>query len=703
MILGDPGAGKSTLTAKLVQDLATDRIPGLSGQVPILLTVRSHTHSLRTDHHTLLHYLEASCRNPHNLIPPRDGLEYLLLNGRATVIIDGVDELGEASFRMTFTQLVESFARHYPLTRVIVTSRIIGYADARLDPDLFPVATIAPFSQSQILHYASRWFRLDSTLSTEERSELTRSFFQESSAAGDLRSNPLLLSLLCSLYASAGFIPRNKPEIYEKCAELLFETWDRSRGMAPTRRYSAHIKPAIQRLAWLILTDAKHRQALPRSELVDFLVEYMQTKRFEDADEARQAAEDFLRFCAGRAWVLTDTGSDALQPHYGFVHRTFLEYFAATQLVKRDPSPETVWSQLEAKIADPSWHVVSQLCIQLVDRQVEEGSERVLQQLISTADSSNDIRKKSLLLSFAAQSLNFVAPDNRTLRRLVSKCVQLSCAATLQQRQTTSDRPYVTGNVLPGNDSFILHDAPLEMLCRVGSSDNTARVASCVAEYVYQTALEEHQSPAGLTHFFLSHTNTFASESEVSSIISDELSKRAIPPSAKLWRRLVLQPSPDDLRANGMNLLYHLTLFGNRATPSVMNTLLAALFNAEEQSSPHLDLIEWPAYLDDIYDEAVQQHRSTNANKPSVLQNRQRVRLEISRLMQITPRARGSLLLLLLPIAESTVIVSDNLPELQLFPARISSHARGTALPVLSSLSLPAEANDLLVEWFQED
>ncbi len=79
VILGDPGAGKSTLAAKLAHDLAADKIGGLEGQVPILLVVRAHTQSLRTDHHTLLHYLEAACRRPGNVNPPPDALEYLLL------------------------------------------------------------------------------------------------------------------------------------------------------------------------------------------------------------------------------------------------------------------------------------------------------------------------------------------------------------------------------------------------------------------------------------------------------------------------------------------------------------------------------------------------------------------------------------------------------------------------------------------------
>lgn len=78
VILGDPGAGKSTLAAKLAHNLAVNRIPGLTGQVPLLLRVREHTGSLRIDHESLLH-LEAACRRPGNITPPQNAVEYLLL------------------------------------------------------------------------------------------------------------------------------------------------------------------------------------------------------------------------------------------------------------------------------------------------------------------------------------------------------------------------------------------------------------------------------------------------------------------------------------------------------------------------------------------------------------------------------------------------------------------------------------------------
>jgi NACHT domain len=231
VILGDPGAGKSTLAAKLAADLATDAVQGWAGQVPIVLAVREHTASLRTEHQTLLHYLEAACRKPYGLTPPPYAVEYLLLNGLATVIVDGVDELGDSHFRVSFAQMVDAFASQYPLTPIVVSSRIIGYDEAPLSEELFTTYWVAPFTDDQVAQYATAWFALNAGPGHRRDPNLSAAFLRESAESRDLRANPLMLSLLCALYSSEGYIPRNRPAVYERCAELLFDTWDRSRGI----------------------------------------------------------------------------------------------------------------------------------------------------------------------------------------------------------------------------------------------------------------------------------------------------------------------------------------------------------------------------------------------------------------------------------------------------------------------------------------
>ncbi|MFI0797158.1 NACHT domain-containing protein [Micromonospora rubida] len=326
VLLGDPGAGKSTSANKLAFDIATNKISELSGRVPFLVQLRDHTENLKSSPGaTVIDFIKASCNRPHHVFPAAEQIEYALLSGRAVVILDGVDELGDSSLRAQLAKLVEGFATRYPLTQIMVTSREVGYFDAPLNEDAFPVFQVAPFNDRQILSYSNKWFQAGAGAYQLSATEMSSAFIRESGdTVPDLRTNPLLLSLLCGMYASTQYLPRNRPEVYEKCAEMLFERWDRSRGVHVPLRFAADVRPAVQQLAWLLLNDDKSRVALPRSEIVTFLTDYLKGKRYEDEDEAYQAANDFIDFCPGRAWALSEVGSNLAEPLYGFTHRTFL-------------------------------------------------------------------------------------------------------------------------------------------------------------------------------------------------------------------------------------------------------------------------------------------------------------------------------------------------------------------------------------------
>ncbi|MEH1126490.1 NACHT domain-containing protein [Micromonospora sp. CPCC 206061] len=430
VLLGDPGAGKSTFASKFAFDLATDRVPILQNRVPLLVILRDHTDMLRESaDSTLLDCIKASCGRPHHVFPSLETIEHVLLSGRAILILDGVDELGDSSLRGHLAQLITGFANRYPLTQMVVTSRVVGYFDAPLDADQFPTYAVRPFVESQIASYVGKWFAASSALYQEPSQQLADAFLVESAAAAaDLRSNPLLLSLLCGMYASMQYIPRNRPEVYEKCAEMLFERWDKSRGVHVPLRFAADIRPAVQQLAWRLLTDTKQRVALPREEILRFLTEYLKSKRYEDEDEALQAANDFLAFCAGRAWALAEVGSTQEEPVYGFTHRTFLEYFAASRLVRQNPDPKAVWEEISSKINDSSWREVGLLAVQILDRTVEDGGNDLLALVLA------DGKSRLSHLAFVADAFRSIYPSPGLGRELARQTAQAICSISTTDR-----------------------------------------------------------------------------------------------------------------------------------------------------------------------------------------------------------------------------------------------------------------------------
>lgn len=411
VVLGDPGGGKSTLAAKTVHHLASDP----AGAIPLLMVLRDHVEEFRAGRATIAEHLAGLCRSPHQVEPPPDALEYLLLSGRAVVIFDGLDEVFEPSVRRMVAEAIHGFAHRYPNTPILVTSRKVGYDESPLDAGLFSVTELQEFSEAQVAEYARKWFALD-------RTSLADKFMAESELVADLRTNPLMLSLMCGLYRAEGYIPANRPDVYEKCAMLLFERWDKQRGIVVPLPFDAHVRQAIQSLAWWLYTEPAHQAGLTRARLLAFMTEFLYRERFPDRADAENAAASFIDFCTGRAWVLSKTGVSGDQEVFGFTHRTFLEYFAATHMVRRHPDAARLFDQLQPHLRRADWEVVGQLALQTLNRTVENGANDFLNALISVADEA-DPHERSNLLAFAARSLTFVVPNPMVVRRVVAAIV----------------------------------------------------------------------------------------------------------------------------------------------------------------------------------------------------------------------------------------------------------------------------------------
>ncbi|MFF4632158.1 NACHT domain-containing protein [Streptomyces griseorubiginosus] len=429
VILGDPGGGKSTLSLKLVYDIARNASCGASAKVPFLVVLRDYTRDFEAGKATMIEYLENLCKTPYNLEPPAGFVEYSLTSGRAFVVFDGLDELIDTSLRRRVVDLVESFAYKYPMVPIVVTTRKVGYEEAPLDGALFSDVQLAQLADSAVKAYAEKWFSLDTNLERHRREELARSFYQDSRFVADLTRNPLMLSLMCGIYASENYIPANRPEVYKKCTELLFDKWDKQRGIVTPLPFDAHVKYAINALAYSIYSRPDNQSGLSRDQLIHFVQRFLLEKRFEDEFEAEDAATQFVDFCTGRAWVLSNVGSDTAQELYGFTHRTFLEYFAANQLVRLNPTAEQLFMQLREKIAHAEWDVVSQLALQIVGNNTENGIDDFLERVIEAA-SDAALAEKANLIAFASRSLGFAVPKPSLVRLICHASVELALKIT---------------------------------------------------------------------------------------------------------------------------------------------------------------------------------------------------------------------------------------------------------------------------------
>jgi hypothetical protein len=413
VLLGDPGGGKSTAANVMMHELASNA----TGRVPFLVILRDFA-SISSPNRSVVNYIEQRLEALYQCAPASGLVAKLLKGGRALVVFDGLDELVDTSRRIEVTDVVEQFGIEYPLTPILVTSRTIGYDQARLDDQQYLCYRLNGFNEERVREYVLKWFSRDASTTATERARWTHSFMQESANVPDLRSNPLMLALMCILYHGEGSIPRNRPDVYQHCAEMLFRKWDARRHINVELRARYLIEPALRHLAYWLFTREAPQSVVTERELVQEAARFFLERGFDSEDEAREAAEEFIHFCKGRAWVFSDAGTTATgETLYTFTHRTFLEYFTAAYLATVNDRPEALARILLPHIAKQEWEVVGELAVQKKDQISDRGAERVILAILADKH-RRSLEGRSNVLAFLARCVRFMGVSPRLIREL---------------------------------------------------------------------------------------------------------------------------------------------------------------------------------------------------------------------------------------------------------------------------------------------
>jgi len=428
VILGLPGGGKTTLTRYIAIKAGSDGPEPAKGirRSVALVDLRRYAKRRNDIACSLADYLETQAHAADQISNvPAGAFLHALLSGTLVVIIDGLDEILDTSQRRELIGDIEAHARLYPASPMLVTSRPIGYTEAPLDREIFSTYRLSDFSSYQVQDYAERWFGLANWQFAENVTAFTHSFMEESKQASDLRANPLMLALMCNLYRGEHYIPRNRPELFQKCATMLFSRWDKSRGIESGIDFESHLLPAVGDLAYWMFEHDVDRSGVPEDQVVNRLAHYLGQWRFTSLDEAITAARALAEYCSGRAWVLTEIGlSTDGSRLFQFSHRTFLEYFAAWHLTRIAPSNAALASQLVPRVIRAEWDLVAQLAIQIRHGAMQGAGEELLS-IILEAPASREGHLNAL--AFCARMLRVIVPKPEVVRRITDEVLQSAC------------------------------------------------------------------------------------------------------------------------------------------------------------------------------------------------------------------------------------------------------------------------------------
>ncbi|XVS67815.1 HEAT repeat domain-containing protein [Actinosynnema sp. CA-299493] len=372
VLLGDPGSGKSTLARYLALALAGGvalpaELEPLRGVVPLVVELRVYiSSSQERDFLDLVAHLY----DTEHFGLPRATVEALLTSGRSLVVFDGLDEVFDPALRETITKRIIGFTGKYPQAKVIVTSRLVGYQRALLDTAGFAHHKLEDLDRDQIGAFVDRWY---GTAFPDDPGEVARmcsrllSAVDGARAVGDLAGNPLLLTIL-AIIGRRRELPRDRRAVYQHAVTVLVQHWDIDKHLAGIRvdeglsTLVEEDKLELLRRVARRMQDAPAGLAgnhIPGTDLTEEFERYLRDDLELPAHRARPVANAMLEQFRHRNFILSRFGAGV----YGFVHRAFLEYLAADDVVRRFTHERSLdESDLVALYAnrwkDPAWHEV---------------------------------------------------------------------------------------------------------------------------------------------------------------------------------------------------------------------------------------------------------------------------------------------------------------------------------------------------------
>ncbi|NUV90284.1 NACHT domain-containing protein [Streptomyces sp. KAI-26] len=335
LLRGPAGSGKSTLVQWLALNAARqsfgDELTDWNRCVPFVLRLRAFTalDSLPSP----ADFLRATGIPLHGSAPA-GWADRLMHQGRALVLVDGVDEVPDRLRKRT-ERWLKDLVVAYPRTKYVVTTRPSAVPETWLSASGFEPHTLLAMRQEDVRAFIGHWHRAARSEcgSEEERTELDRYENALRRAVGTRRdlgriaTNPLMCALLCALNRDRRMqLPRARKELYDAALDMLLVRRDTEReivgveGVDLTREEQTAL---LQRLAyWLIrngLVEARQEEA------VGLLTDWLRSM-----SQVRGAPDQVFTHLLNRSGLLREPAPGSV----GFVHRTFQDYLGAKAAVE---------------------------------------------------------------------------------------------------------------------------------------------------------------------------------------------------------------------------------------------------------------------------------------------------------------------------------------------------------------------------------
>jgi len=331
LILGPPGAGKSTFLKRLAMECSTGAF--LPDKMPVFVGLKEF--SDRTDQPTLLQFVEKQAG-------PR--VQEILRGGQALVLLDGLDEVAEQHFNRV-RDGIDHFTKTYSRCIVVLTCRIAAkqYVFPR-----FTEVEMAEFTPEQIATFARNWF------TTKQLPHKMEPFLEKvkDEAIQELARSPLLLTMLCLLFEKQNEFASDRASIYRGAFETLLKEWDGTRGHVRASPYKGlgleEKQNLLGEIAYQRFVDDEY--FFEQDSLAEQIASFFADRPSLLAQGETLDAKVILNAIESQHGLLVRRSTR----YYSFSHLTFQEYLTARQ-IQADPQ---LWGELGPCLGDSRWRGV---------------------------------------------------------------------------------------------------------------------------------------------------------------------------------------------------------------------------------------------------------------------------------------------------------------------------------------------------------
>jgi predicted NACHT family NTPase len=318
MILGKPGAGKTTFMKRLA--MLCNRGEFQSQRIPIFVSLKEFAEAETQP--KLLEYIDRQWSD----FGVTTAAKTLLSVGQGLVLLDGLDEVREDDNKRVLKE-IKNFTRLYRDCQIVITCRIAAW---EYKFEGFTEVEVADFDEDQIAEFINKWFQTKGKPLTADR---MLSKLQTRKPVMELATNPLLLTLLCLIFGNGSDFPNSRSELYEEGLNILLRKWDATRDIDRRQIYKKLSRKGKENLLSQLAFDTFDRGEyfFKQSTVERHITEYIRNIPGTSTDEEalQLDSEAVLRSIMAQHGLLVERAKGI----FSFSHLTFHEYFAAKRIV----------------------------------------------------------------------------------------------------------------------------------------------------------------------------------------------------------------------------------------------------------------------------------------------------------------------------------------------------------------------------------